>query len=89
MHVGEAVILSTSQLPDGDQEVELEAVCPDSGCERLNVVVDRCRVAVPLDRPQQGALRQFKVRMHADKPLQLGDKLPVEFFFPGEQAGSR
>jgi hypothetical protein len=87
MQFGEAVILSACPRGDGTQEVELNAVCPASNYERLNVVVGATRVAVPLDRPERGAFRRFTVKLRADAPLSQGDKVPVEFFFPGEQAG--
>lgn len=88
MHFGEAVILDTCERPDGVQEVALKAVCPAANYDRLNVVVGSLRVAVPLDRPQRGAAREFKVTMRVTSHLNLGDKVPVEFFFPGEQAGA-
>lgn len=87
MHFGEAVILNAYPRPDGTQELELNAVCPASNYERLNVVLGASRVAVPLDRPERGALRRFKVKLRADAPLSQGDRVPVEFFYPGEQAG--
>src|SRR2546421_13087741 len=87
MHFGEAVILSASQRSDGAQEVKLKAICPAANYDRLNVVVGSCRVAVPLDRPERGAAREFKVTMQTGARLSRGDKVFVEFFFPGEQAG--
>lgn len=87
MQFGEAIILSTGPRADGTQEVELNTVCPAANYERLNVVLGATRVAVPLDRPERGAFRRFKVKLRADTPLSEGDKIPVEFFFPGEQAG--
>ena len=87
MHVGEAVVLGAIARPDGAQEVELKTVCPKPDFERLNVVLGSCRVAVPLDRPVSEAEREFKVTMRVDSPIKLGDKLLVEFFHPGEQAG--
>ncbi|MBV9998982.1 MAG: hypothetical protein JO015_07695 [Verrucomicrobia bacterium] len=87
MQFGEAIILSACPQTDGTQEVELNAVCPASNYERLNVVLGATRVAVPLDRPVRGAFRRFKVNLKADAPLNQGDKIPVEFFYPGEQAG--
>ncbi|MBV8901475.1 MAG: hypothetical protein JOY92_15335 [Verrucomicrobia bacterium] len=87
MHVGEAVVLGAFKRPDGTQEVELKAVCPKPDFERLNVVLGSCRVAVPLDRPVDKPEREFKVTMRVDSPINLGDKLLVEFFYPGEQAG--
>jgi hypothetical protein len=87
MHLGEAVVLGASKRPDGFQEVEFNAVCPESGCERLNVVAGECRVAVALDQPEQGASRRFKAVMGADLSLQPGEKVLIEFFHPGEQAG--
>jgi hypothetical protein len=54
MHVGEAVVLSTSECgPDGAQEVELSAVCPSANFERLNVVLGSSRTAVPLRTGQK------------------------------------
>lgn len=88
MHTGEAIVLSASGYLDGNQEVELETRCPQSGCERLNVVLNRCRVAVGLDRPERGSARQFTVRLQPEGPLQPGDKVLLEFFHPGEQAGA-
>ena len=88
MHTGEAIVLSASEYREGTQEVALEARCPQSGCERLNVVVNRCRVAVGLDRPERGSARQFTVRLQPEGPLQPGDKVLLEFFLPGEQAGA-
>jgi hypothetical protein len=89
MHTGEAIVLSASEYLDGSQEVELEARCPQSGYERLNVVVNRCRIAVGLDdRPERGSARQFTVRLQPEGPLQPGDKVLLEFFHPGEQAGA-
>jgi hypothetical protein len=87
MQFGEAIILSACPRTDGIQEVELNAVCPASNYDRLNVVLGAIRVAVPLDRPERGAFRRFKVKLRADAPLNQGDKVPVEFFYPGEQAG--
>jgi hypothetical protein len=87
MQFGEAVILGICPQADGIQEVELKAVCPAANFERLNVVVGPTRVAVPLDRPARGALRRFTVRLRAEAPLGQGDTVPVEFFYPGEQAG--
>ena len=87
MHLGEAVVLGASKRPDGAQEVELKAVCPKPDFERLNVVLGSCRVAVALDRPGGQTSREFKVTMRVDEPIRLGDKLLVEFFYPGEQAG--
>jgi hypothetical protein len=87
MQFGEAIILSAYRRNDGTQEVELNAVCPASNYERLNVVLGATRVAVPLDRPERGAFRRFKVNLKADAPLNEGEKVPVEFFYPGEQAG--
>ena len=89
MHVGEAVVLGAFKHPDGTQEVELKTVCPKPDFERLNVVLGSCRVAVPLDRPAAQSAREFKVTMRVDSPIKLGDKLLVEFFHPGEQAGVR
>ena len=89
MHVGEAVVLGALRHPDGTQEVELKTVCPKPDFERLNVVLGSCRVAVSLDRPAAQAAREFKVTMRVDSPLKLGDRLLVEFFYPGEQAGLR
>lgn len=89
MHVGEAVVLGAFQRSDGTQEVELKTVCPKPDFERLNVVLGSCRVAVPLDRPVDKSEREFKVTMRVDSPIKLGDKLLVEFFHPGEQAGVR
>ena len=87
MQFGEAEILGASERPGGAKELELQAVCPGSNYERLNVVVGSQRIAVPLDRPKRGAARKFKVTMQADSSLNRGDKIPVEFFYPGEQAG--
>lgn len=87
MQVGEAVVLGTSERPDGTQEVELKTVCPKPDFERLNVVLGSRRVSVPLDRPAEEFERAFKVTMRVDSPIKLGDKLLVEFFHPGEQAG--
>ena len=87
MHFGEAEVVDASERPGGAKELELRAVCPGSNYERLNVVVGSQRVAVPLDRPQRGASRRFKVTMRADLPVNPGDKVAVEFFYPGEQAG--
>ena len=87
MQFGEAEILDASERPGGATELELKAVCPGSNYERLNVVVGSQRVAVPLDRPERGASRKFKVMMQADPPLSRGDKVLIEFFYPGEQAG--
>lgn len=87
MRFGEAEVLDASERPGGAKELELKAVCPGSNYERLNVVVGSQRFAVPLDRPQRGASRKFKVTMQADTPVSRGDKVPVEFFYPGEQAG--
>jgi len=87
MQLGEAIVLGACPCPDGSLEVELKAVCPAANFERLNVVVGTTRVAVPLDRPARGALRSFKVTVRADAPLSQGDKMLIEFFFPGEQAG--
>jgi hypothetical protein len=87
MRFGEAEILGASERPGGVKELELKAVCPESNYERLNVVVGSERVAVPLDRPERGASRRFKVTLQADTPVSRGDKVPVEFFYPGEQAG--
>ena len=90
MQFGKAVILSAYPRTDGTQEVELDAVCPASNYERLNVVVGTNRVAVPLDRPARGAVRRFKVTLASGAPLlSQGDKVTVEFFFPGEQGGVR
>ena len=88
MHLGEAVVLGASKRPDGVQEVEFNAVCPESGCERLNVVAGEQRVAVALDRPKQGASHRFKALMEDDFSLQPGEKVLIEFFHPGEQAGA-
>ena len=87
MHVGEAVVLGASKRADGTQEVELKTVCPKADFERLNVVLGSCRVVVPLDRPAGETSREFKVTMRVDSPIRLGDKLLVEFFYTGEQAG--
>ena len=87
MQFGEAIILRACPRADGTQELELNAVCPAANYERLNVVVGPTRVAVPLDRPERGALRHFKVKLPVEAPLSEGDKVPVEFFYPGEQAG--
>ncbi|HEY0789594.1 MAG TPA: hypothetical protein VGD78_00900 [Chthoniobacterales bacterium] len=87
MQFGEAVVLGASPRPDGRLEVELHAVCPGANFERLNIVLGGTRVAVPLDRPARGALRSFKVTLPAEASLNQGDKMPVEFFFPGEQGG--
>jgi hypothetical protein len=89
MHVGEAVVVGAVKRPDGTQEVELKTVCPRPDFERLNVVLGSCRVAVPLERPAGKSEREFKVTMRVDSPIKLGDKLLVEFFHPGEQAGVR
>ena len=87
MHLGEAVVLGASKRPDGTQEVKLKTVCPKPDFERLNVVLGSCLVAVSLDRPAGETSREFKVTMRVDEPIRLGDKLLVEFFYPGEQAG--
>lgn len=87
MHFGEAEILGTAERPGGVKELELEAVCPGSNYERLNVVVGSQRVAVQLDRPERGTSRKFKVIAQANSPVNRGDKVPVEFYYPGEQAG--
>jgi hypothetical protein len=89
MHFGEAEVVGTSERSGGTKELELKTVCPGSNYERLNVVVGSHRLAVPLDRPRRGASRQFKVTMQADSPLNRGDKVLIEFFYPGEQAGVR
>jgi hypothetical protein len=88
MRFGEAEILDASERPGGATELELKAVCPGSNYERLNVVVGSQRVAVPLDRPARGVSRRFKVTMQAALPVTRGDKVLVEFFYPGEQAGA-
>ena len=87
MHVGEALVLRAYERPDGTQVVRLKAVCPEPNLDRLNVVMGTCRVAVPLNRPERGSAREFEVTMRANSPLRLGDRVPVEFFYPGEQAG--
>lgn len=89
MQVGEAVVMAASGGPEGAQEVDFKAVCPAANCERLNLVVGAWRAAVALDRPKRGALRHFRVRVPADLRFQPGDKVGVEFFYPGEQAGAR
>jgi hypothetical protein len=88
MHVGEAVVVGASKRLDGVQEVEFNAVCPESGCERLNVVAGECRVAVTLNRPPQGVLHHFRAVMETALSLQPGEKVLIEFFHPGEQAGA-
>jgi hypothetical protein len=88
MQIGEAVVSGASQGPKGAQEVEFKAVCSMANCERLNVIAGQWRAAVTLDRPQRGALCQFKVIVPAHLQLRLGDNLVVEFFYPGEQAGA-
>ena len=57
MEVREAVVIGTSQRPDGTYELAFEAYCPPN-CERLNVMVAGQRHAAlapaetPGDRPQ-------------------------------------
>ena len=75
--------------PEGTQGLELKAVCPAANCERLNVVVGGCRVAVALDRPGRGAWCEFNVAVPMALELRVGDKVGLEFFCPGEQAGAR
>jgi hypothetical protein len=88
MQVGEAVVISASQGPEGAQEVEFKAVCSAANCERLNVIAGEWRAAVTLDRSPRGAWCQFKVTVPAYLQLRLGDNVAVEFFYPGEQAGA-
>ena len=88
MQIGEAVVLGVSQRLNGTQEWELHAECPDAGFERLNVVAGGCRVAVALDRPEQGAVQRFKAVVEMEAPPQPGEKVRIEFFHPGEQAGA-
>jgi len=88
MQVGEAVVLGASKRPDGAQKIEFDTVCPDAGFERLNVVTGEYRLAVALDRPEQGVLHRFKAVMGTEMPPQPGEKVRVEFFHPGEQAGA-
>ncbi|HEY0792616.1 MAG TPA: hypothetical protein VGD78_16250 [Chthoniobacterales bacterium] len=87
MHLGEAVVLSASRRLDGVQEVEFDAVCPEAGCERLNVVAGEWRVAVALNQPARGALYRFKAVMATGFSPRPGEKVLIEFFHPGEQAG--
>lgn len=88
MQVGEAVVVGAFERPNGIQEIELNTVCPDAGFERLNVVAEACRVAVPLDRPAQGESCQFQAVLNTESAPQPGEKVLVEFFHPGEQAGA-
>jgi hypothetical protein len=88
MQVGEAIVLGASARPEGVQELVCKTVCPDAGFERLNVVTPANRAAAPLDRPERGALRHFKAVLETDAPVQPGQKVVVESFYPGEQAGA-
>jgi hypothetical protein len=49
MEVGEAVVISAYQGPEGDQEVEFKAVCSAANGERLNGIAGEWRAAVTLD----------------------------------------
>ena len=89
MQVGEAMVLGAFLCPGGVQELECKAVCPDAGFERLNVVTGAGRAAVALDRPERGARRRFKAVLGTDAPVRPGQRVVVEFFHPGEQAGAR
>ena len=88
MQVGEAVITGAAKAPNGVQEIEFKAICPAANFERLNVVVGNSRVPLTFERSEPGAAHQFKVAVRTDLPLKPGDKLQVEFFHPGEQAGA-
>ncbi|MBV8901265.1 MAG: hypothetical protein JOY92_14270 [Verrucomicrobia bacterium] len=87
MEVGEATVIGASGHPEGNHELKLMASCP-SDCERANVhVAGRC-FAVDLERGGRGMVsRAFAVTMPHDPQLAPGAKVPVEFFYPGEQAG--
>ena len=87
MQFSEAVVRGAFRRPDGTQELELDAVCPAANYDRLNVLVGKARVAVPLDRPARGASCRVTVRVGAEASFSQGDKVAVEFFYPGEQAG--
>lgn len=86
MEIGEAVVIGTSQHPDGAYEVALEGYCPPN-CERLNAIVAGYRLALALERRGRGGSRAFQVRVPIDPDVGPGDKVVVEFFYPGEQAG--
>ena len=89
MEVGEATVVSASKHPDGTNELKFKASCP-SDCERANVQVAGRWVAVHLERGGQGMVsRAFTMTMSEDPQLAPGAKVPVEFFYPGEQAGLR
>ena len=87
MEVGEATVVSASKHPDGTNELKLKASCP-SDCERAKVQVAGRWVAVRLERGGRGMVsRAFSVTVPEDPQLAPGAKVPVEFFYPGEQAG--
>jgi hypothetical protein len=89
MEVGEAIVIGASKRPDGIHELKLKASCP-SNCERANVRVAGQCLAVDLERGGHGMVsRAFTVTVADDPHLAPGTKVPVEFFYPGEQAGVR
>ena len=88
MEVREAVVIGVSPRPDGTYEVALEAYCPPN-CERLNAMVAGYRLPLALERRPRGGTRAFAVVVPTDPQLGPGDKLVVEFYYPGEQTGAR
>ena len=87
MEVCEATVTDVSRHPDGTHELKFKASCP-SDCERVNVQVAGRWVAVELERGGRGMVsRAFTVTTPGDPQLATGAKVPVEFFYPGEQAG--
>jgi hypothetical protein len=87
MQVGEATVIGASEHRGGIHELKFKANCP-SDCERANVhVAGRC-FAVDLERGGRGmVVRAFTVTVPVDPQLAPGARVPVEFFYPGEQAG--
>ena len=87
MEVGEPIVVSASEHPDGTNEPKSRANRP-TDCERAYAQVARRWVAVHLERGGRGMVsRAFVLTMSEDPPLAPGAKVRGEFFYPGEQAG--
>lgn len=57
-------------------------------CERMNVLLGERRFVVTLDRTRPKPPPTLIVTLPDEISLKIGDKVQVEFFHPGEQAGT-
>ena len=68
-------------------QVELASELP-ANCERMNVLVGGHRFVVTLDRSRPEPPPTLSVMLPEEVGLKIGEKVQVEFFHPGEQAGA-